>query len=263
MALQRAKASLISTKLGWSASRSAPRVSSENTTPQPKVASGGLRSITRTWWRGSAFFISSAKYRPAGPAPRMPILTATVRRSRQNLGQALELRQLRHGRQQHQVVASRLLVATHQILDQLRRGQVAGRDALGERAREGIVVPQVGGAPVGLRPVAEREVGLAPKARPAGAPGIGPGRPRLGRGAGEGPGRAPAVDVAVGVPGHTGEGPPARAAHQQLGPARLARRRADAAVLPRLAQIGELLVEAPAAVPVVGAGDVVVLVPGA
>src|ERR671935_261504 len=52
MALQRAKASLISAKLGWSASRSAPSVSSENTTPQPKVASGALRSRTVTSWAG-------------------------------------------------------------------------------------------------------------------------------------------------------------------------------------------------------------------
>src|SRR6266540_5401324 len=105
MALQRAKASLISTKVSWSASRSAPRVSSENTTPQPKVASGGLRSITRTSWRGSAFFISSAKYSPAGPPPRMPILMVSA----EHVGQALQLRHVGNRRQQHQVVASRLL----------------------------------------------------------------------------------------------------------------------------------------------------------
>src|SRR5438093_10958774 len=44
-------------------------VASENTTPNPNVSSGRFRSITRIWCRGSAFFISAAKYRPPGPPP--------------------------------------------------------------------------------------------------------------------------------------------------------------------------------------------------
>ena len=50
-----AHASVIAVKVGSSASRRRPSVSSENTTPKPKVASGGLRSTTTTSWRGSAF----------------------------------------------------------------------------------------------------------------------------------------------------------------------------------------------------------------
>src|SRR6266540_1458049 len=128
-------------KVKASTARSAPnhaylvvcrsRLGSENTTPQPKVASGGLRSITRTWWPGSAFFMSSAKYSPAGPPPRMPIFMATAGSSLDHVGD---------GGQQHQVVAPGLLVPAHQVLDHLRRGQVARGDALGEGSGEGVVV---------------------------------------------------------------------------------------------------------------------------
>src|SRR6266540_311371 len=137
-------------KVKASTARSAPnhaylvvcrsRLGSENTTPQPKVASGGLRSITRTWWPGSAFFMSSAKYSPAGPPPRMPIFMATAGSSLEHVGQALELRHVGDGGQQHQVVAPGLLVPAHQVLDHLRRGQVARGDALGEGSGEGVVV---------------------------------------------------------------------------------------------------------------------------
>src|SRR5215471_17274309 len=44
-------------------------VSSEKTTPQPKVSSGPLRSSTVMRWRGSRPFISRLKKRPAGPPP--------------------------------------------------------------------------------------------------------------------------------------------------------------------------------------------------
>src|SRR6266508_3583862 len=264
MALQRAKASLISTKLGWSASRSAPRVSSENTTPQPKVASGGLRSITRTWWPGSAFFMSSAKYSPAGPPPRMPIFMATAGSSLEHVGQALELRHVGDGGQQHQVVAPGLLVPAHQVLDHLRRGQVARGDALGEGSGEGVVVAQVGGAALRVRLAAERVVGLPPQPRAARAAGLGPRRPGSGGRAREGARRAAAVDVAVAVPGHAREGTAAGAADQQVGAVGLRRPGPDpAAVLERLAQVGELGVEALAAVAVVDAHHDKVLAPGA
>ena len=36
-------------------------VASENTTPQPNVSYGRLRSITVTWCAGFSFFISSPK----------------------------------------------------------------------------------------------------------------------------------------------------------------------------------------------------------
>ena len=43
--------------LWLSADRKLPSVSSENTTPQPKVSSGRLRSSTRIRLSGKAFFI--------------------------------------------------------------------------------------------------------------------------------------------------------------------------------------------------------------
>ena len=48
-------------------------VSFENTTPQPKVSSGRLRSTTSTSCAGSRSFIEIAKYSPAGPAPMQTI----------------------------------------------------------------------------------------------------------------------------------------------------------------------------------------------
>ena len=61
MASHFANVSVISSKDGRSASRRAPSVSSENTTPHPKVASGGFRSRTVTSWAASTFFISRPK----------------------------------------------------------------------------------------------------------------------------------------------------------------------------------------------------------
>ena len=52
-----------------SAASRLPSVWSENTTPQPNVSSGRLRSSTRTSCRAPARFSSSARYRPAGPPP--------------------------------------------------------------------------------------------------------------------------------------------------------------------------------------------------
>ena len=111
---------MISAQVGWSASRNDPSVSSENTTPQPNVASGALRSWTTISWRGSAFLASSAKYRPAGPAPMTSILTAVLRPGRQHVGQAVELLEIGDGRQEHELVAPRLLVAAAQVDDRLR-----------------------------------------------------------------------------------------------------------------------------------------------
>src|SRR5690349_2756560 len=50
-----------------------PRVSSDNTTPNPKVSSAALRSQTVTSWCGPSCLVSAAKYRPPGPPP----MTAT------------------------------------------------------------------------------------------------------------------------------------------------------------------------------------------
>src|SRR5690242_1920207 len=53
-------------------------VSSEKTTPQPKVSSGPLRSSTRMRWRGSRPFISRLKNRPAGPPPTTVMSMAII-----------------------------------------------------------------------------------------------------------------------------------------------------------------------------------------
>ena len=61
MSVQRAKSRSIWSWTTASAPSIPPRVSSENTTPKPKVSSGALRSQTVTSWRGSSPFISAAK----------------------------------------------------------------------------------------------------------------------------------------------------------------------------------------------------------
>src|SRR5919201_5648706 len=202
----RAKVSVISRWVSGSASRSAPSVSSEKTTPQPNVASGGLRSTIATLWVGSAFLSRIARYRPAGPAPMMRTFTRAPRRgasSRQHLRQPVQLRDVGDGREEDQLVAARLLVAAHEVADGARGGQVAGGDLLGERAGERVVVAQVVGAAI---LVAEGEVALAPEERFTGAAEVTPGGARAGGGALESARRAAAVGVAVGVAGHAREG---------------------------------------------------------
>ena len=69
----------------YSASSSARRNSSarsENTTPKPQVASRGLRSKIAMSCDGSRRFISAAKYKPAGPAPRIRIFIVQSAASR-------------------------------------------------------------------------------------------------------------------------------------------------------------------------------------
>src|SRR5262249_62366025 len=80
MSSQWAKARVISAWLSASASAKFSRVASEKTTPKPKVSSARLRSTTVTSWVGSAFFISKAKYNPAGPPPIETILTVRLYR---------------------------------------------------------------------------------------------------------------------------------------------------------------------------------------
>ena len=55
-------------------------VASENTTPQPKVSYGLLRSTTVMSWCTPSFFISRPKYRPAGPPPMQTIFMSRLRR---------------------------------------------------------------------------------------------------------------------------------------------------------------------------------------
>src|SRR5881296_2246047 len=119
MAPHRANVSVISVYVSKSASRNAPRVSSENTTPHPNVASGGFRSKTVIPCDGSAFFMRSAKYRPAGPAPTTATLTPSPRPSREHVREALHLGDVGHGREQHQLVAARFGIASDELLHRL------------------------------------------------------------------------------------------------------------------------------------------------
>src|SRR6266516_1352942 len=165
MALHVAKVSVISSNVGRSESRSAPSVSSENTTPHPYVASGGFRSITLMSCEGSAFFMSRLKYSPAGPAPRV---TMRIGRpsplgwlpSAQDFGEPVELLEVGHGGEQDQLVTAGLFIATDDVDDGLGSDQVRRGDLLGERPGERVVVTKVVGARAD-RVLSEREIALA------------------------------------------------------------------------------------------------------
>src|SRR6266542_2123060 len=260
MAPHRANVSVISVYVSKSASLNDPRVSSENTTPQPNVASGGLRSNTVTSWEGSAFFISMAKYSPAGPPPRTPILTSGPA-SREDVGQPGVLREIRDGGKQHQLVAPRLLVSADELLHRLGGGEVRRGDPLGERAGERVVVAQVPGAVFG-RVFTEGEVALAPHLGAIGPAHVGPRRPRLRRRASEGPRWPASVHVAVGPSSHPSERLSAQSPHQE--------RRAPAApsgprstLLPVRPHREELIREPLSPIAVLDPGDRIVLAAGA
>src|SRR5439155_17695316 len=214
MASHVAKVSVISSNVVRSASRSAPSVSSENTTPQPKVAPGGLRSSTVTWWSGFAFLRSRARYRPAGPPP-----IVRTRTSGKHLGEAIDLLDARHRGQEDQVVASRLLVPADELAERPGGGEIARRDPVGERPRERIIVAQVRGSSLGRGVASNGEVALAPELGTTGALEVCPGGERLRHRRGESARRPPAVHVPVAVPRHPRERLTARAAHEERRPA--------------------------------------------
>src|SRR5882757_10464853 len=62
--------------------RNSSSVSSENTTPKPKVSSARFCSCTATCQLGCAFLVSSAKYRPPGPPPTTVIRILSVSQRR-------------------------------------------------------------------------------------------------------------------------------------------------------------------------------------
>src|SRR5450432_2186619 len=66
-----------------------PRVSSENTTPKPKVSSAALRSQTVISCSGPSCWASAAKYSPPGPPPMTAMRTLAARRAAQQI--ALQL----------------------------------------------------------------------------------------------------------------------------------------------------------------------------
>src|SRR6185312_8842950 len=80
MSVQRANRRDMASANSVSAFSMPPRVSSEKTTPNPKVSSGALRSHTVIWWAGSSCFISAARYRPPGPPPMIAIFTVFLSR---------------------------------------------------------------------------------------------------------------------------------------------------------------------------------------
>src|SRR5262249_35506219 len=133
MSSQWAKARVIASPVRRSASMKLSSVASEKTTPKPKVSSARLRSKTTTSWVGSAFFISKAKYSPAGPPPIETILT--VRLYRKPVAT--------HGRPMLYNIATELLTrgGVHErdggcdVRDEEARGDRGGRAARAPRAR--------------------------------------------------------------------------------------------------------------------------------
>ena len=82
MSSQWLKACWIASAVAASQARMLSIVASENTTPQPKVSYGRLRSTTVMSWRGDSCFISSAKYRPAGPPPMQTMFKTDSREAK-------------------------------------------------------------------------------------------------------------------------------------------------------------------------------------
>ena len=165
MRSQRANVSVISRCVSGSASLSEPSVSSLKTTPKPNVASGGFRSSTLDV-DAPVELAQQDREVEARPARRR-----RSRRSRERLLEPLELVDVGHRREEDELVAARLLVAAHEVLDRPGARQVSGGDLLGEGPGEGVVVEEVVVAAIG---VAEREVALAPELRLSGTAEVAP-----------------------------------------------------------------------------------------
>ena len=69
MSSQIANSAAIFAWIAGSACSMPPSVSSEKTTPKPKVSSARLRSQTVISWSAPSCLASAAKYRPPGPPP--------------------------------------------------------------------------------------------------------------------------------------------------------------------------------------------------
>ena len=78
MSSQRANSRCIAAWIAGSACSMPPSVSSEKTTPKPKVSSGALRSQTVTSRPGSSCLTSAAEYSPPGPPPMTAIRTLPI-----------------------------------------------------------------------------------------------------------------------------------------------------------------------------------------
>src|SRR3954451_14928042 len=140
MSSQRANSCSMLAKIDRSAPSMPVSVSSEKTTPKPKVSSAALRSHTSTSCRGSSCFASEAKYRPPGPPPTTAMRIAAPRSLRllraaaQDV--ALHLAGGRARQRVHELDAPRGLVRRDLLLDELAqracqslaRGRTAGAD---------------------------------------------------------------------------------------------------------------------------------------
>src|ERR687895_437714 len=73
MSSQRANSAVMAAWTAGSACSMPPSVSSENTTPNPKVSAGALRSHTVISCWGPSCFIKMPKYSPPGPPPMQAI----------------------------------------------------------------------------------------------------------------------------------------------------------------------------------------------
>src|SRR5438046_4694156 len=157
--------------------------------------------------------------------------------SRESLLEPLELVDPGHAREENELVAARLLVAPHVVLDGPRARQLARGDLLREWAGERVVVAEVRVTAVG---VAEREVPLAPELRPPRTAEVAPGGNRASRGVGERPRRPAVVRVAVRIPRHPRVRRAAQAADEDLDPVS---RGADEIAADVAADVRQLLAE--------------------
>src|SRR5205809_2147984 len=129
-----------------------------------------------------------------------------------HVGQAVELAHVGHGGEEHQLIATGILIPSDKLGKGLGGSEQTSGDLLGEGSGEGVIVPQIGSA--GLGRSTKREVRLPPEAGLARASGISPGSPGLVRSPSKGPGRTTSMYVAVGVAGHSGEDLVTQPSHQ-------------------------------------------------
>src|SRR6185436_8505751 len=78
MSSQRANRLVISACVSGSAAARLPSVASENTTPNPNVSAGRLRSKITTSCSGALRLTRMPRYSPAGPPPMQAIFTAST-----------------------------------------------------------------------------------------------------------------------------------------------------------------------------------------
>src|SRR5437667_3451903 len=134
--------------------------------------------------------------------------------STDHVGQAVELAQVGHGGEQHQLIATGILIPSDELGNGLGGSEQTSGYFLGEGSGEGVIVPQIGSA--GLGRSTKREVRLPPEAGLARASSISPGSPGLVSSPGKGPGRTTSMHIAVGVASHPGEDLVTQSSHQQL-----------------------------------------------